>query len=95
MTPFASVSRTDDPLQSRVERSETALVSCVPPNTLRPPAVILIPPANDEEAAEVERMFPPVKVRPLVERRLEALSPWKVEEAEVEVALIVERVSPE
>ena len=43
----------------------------------------------------MERIFPPVKVRPLVERRLEALSPWKVEEAVVEVALIVERVSPE
>ena len=45
-------------------------------------------------AVEVFRILPPVMVSPFVESKLEALRPWKVEEAVVEVALIVARVSP-
>ena len=55
----------------------------------------MIPPEKVEEAVDVLRMLPPVIVTPLVERILEALSPWKVEEAVVEVALITGKLRTE
>jgi hypothetical protein len=68
--PFASVSRTEAPLQL-----STVPILIPPPDTVRPPANVLV-------AAFVCRMFPPVMVSPEEEPSpAEDIPPAKVEVA--------------
>ncbi len=72
----------------------SSVSNLMPPTTLNPPPVIFIPPANDEEAAEVDRIFPPVMVNPLEEESPAVFNSAIVEEAVVDFTCKVSTLNP-
>jgi hypothetical protein len=75
----------------KVEVAPVLFTMRLPPAMVTPPVVIrrsaaVIPAVKEEEAEEVFRSEPAVRVRPFDEERPTVVRPWKVEEAVVEVA---------